>query len=232
MKIVICDDDRIYANEIKNSVSAMLYEKKIFADFSIFFDSKDLFEHATFYDIGFLDIEMKPYSGIEIARQLKNLNPYIIIFIITSYDQYLDDAMDLNVFRYIKKPLDTRRLKNSIDRALTLIDNRIITFFLKNGKVSTNVLSDDIIYIETVGHATKVVTTKNEYLSEYKIDIWKEKLIATFFYQVHKSFIINMKHISDYQRDTITLSEKYAIPIAYRKQAEFRSFFLNYFGDR
>ncbi|MBR3868214.1 MAG: response regulator transcription factor [Clostridia bacterium] len=232
MKIAICDDERKYVEETENNVKAILGEQNIDAEFDLYFSSSDIFDCGKFYDIAFLDIEMEPYSGIEVAEKLKQTNPYIMIFIITSYDSYLDDAMDLNVFRYIKKPIDARRLKSGIIKALESIDSNIITFFLKNGEASTNVLSDDIVYIETTGRATRVVTVNGEYISENKMDFWKEKLIASFFYKVHKSYIINMKHISDYKRDTVGLCGKYSVPIAYRKQAEFRSYFLSYFGGR
>lgn len=156
----------------------------------------------------------------------------IIIFIITSYNQYLDDAMDLNVFRYIQKPLDAKRLKVGLEKALKRIDDTVINFFLKQGKDAKSLPSNDIIYIETVGRSTKVVTVGGEYLSGNKIDFWNEKLIASFFYRIHKSFIVNMNYITDYQRDSLILFKKYWVPISYRKQAEFRKVFLSYIGDR
>lgn len=207
-------------------------EKNIDADFDIFLDSKEAYSCNNYYDIAFLDISMEQYSGIEIAKQLKKINPYIVIFIITSYDKYLDDAMDLNVFRYIRKPLDKKRLKNGLLKALEQIDNNIITFYLKQGEEIKNVFSNDIVFIETVGRSTRVVTVNGEYISGNKMEFWKEKLVASFFYRVHKSFIINMKHISDYKRDTVGLLGKYSVPIAYRKQADFRQFFFDYFGGR
>ena len=140
--------------------------------------------------------------------------------------------MDLNVFRYIKKPLDVYRLKVGLDKAIESIDNTVYTFFLKQEKTSKSVNSNDIVYIETIGRFTKVVTTNGEYISDQKIDFWKEKLVASFFYHVHKSFIINLKHMTNYKRDTVTLLNKYEIPISYRKQSDFRSYFLRYFGGR
>lgn len=232
MKIAICDDDKYYVDEIQKNIYEILSENKIKADFSVFSDSYELFNSDTHYDMAFLDIEMSPFTGIQVAEKLKKINPYIVTFIITSYDKYLDDAMDLNVFRYIKKPLDIRRLRNGVNKALDSIDSNIISVFMKSHKSATNILINDIVYIEIVGRTTKVVTINGEYISDKKITFWKEKLIASFFFQVHKSFIINMKHISDYRRDTVVLSEKYNIPISYRKQAEFRSYFLNYFGGR
>lgn len=232
MKIAICDDDRIYVEEILKNVKLILQEKQISADYELFYSSKDIYSCNTSYDIAFLDIELQPYTGIEVAEKLKSINPYIIIFIITSYDKYMDEAMDLNVFRYIKKPVDAHRLKNGLYKALENIDNNIITFFLKQGSLSQNIHSNDILYIETVGRNTKVVTVKGEFISDNKMDFWKKKLIASFFYQVHKSYVINMKHITDYKRDIVTLSEKHSIPISYRKQSSFKSYFLSYFGGR
>ena len=57
-------------------------------------------------DIVFLDIEMPGLDGIYVGRQLKEENKDIIIFILTSYVEYLDDAMRFHVFRYLSKPLD------------------------------------------------------------------------------------------------------------------------------
>ena len=232
MRIIICDDEILWINEIKNKLIEIFSFKGIVPEFECFTESEEAYNSENFYDIAFLDVEMTVYSGIEVAEKLKAVNPYIVIFIVTSYDKYLDDAMDLNVFRYIKKPLDKKRLETSINKALDTIDNNVISFFLKNGKTSINILSDDIIFVETVGRNTRVVTVKGEFTSENKMDFWKSKLIASFFYPVHKSFIINMKYITNYQRDTVTLSEKYDIPIAYRKQALFRSYFLKFFGGR
>lgn len=232
MRIAICDDDAIYVEEIEKNVRLILCEHQINAEFVSFTDSGELYNQSNCIDMSFLDIEMEPYNGIETARQLKQLNKDVIVFFITSYEKYLDEAMDLNAFRFINKPLDCKRLKRGVEKALELIDSSQIRFYLKNGKDTISVSSNDIVFIEIVGRFTKVVTADNIYFSEETIDFWNKKLIASFFYNVHKSFIINMKYITNYKRDIIILNEEYEIPIAYRKQAMFRSYFLNYFGGR
>lgn len=232
MKVAICDDEMHYVRETEAALRAMFCEKGIQADFDLYTSSEEIYNCNDFYDMAFLDIEMEPYSGIRVAETLKEANPYVVIFFVTSYDEYLDDAMDLNVFRYIKKPLDERRLRAGVYKALEMIDNNVISFFLKSEESSVSIRSDDIVFVETVGRATRIVTVKGEYVSENKMGFWKEKLSASFFFHVHKSFIINMKHITGYKRDTVTLSESYNIPVAYRKQAEFRSYFLNFVGGR
>ena len=232
LRIAICDDNKEYDDEIKHHVETFLYNEKMDFNIDVYYESEKLHNCGISYDIAFLDIEMEPYSGIAIAKELKSINPYITIFIITSYNKYLDDAMDLNVFRYLQKPLDAGRLKAGLEKALQNIDNREIAFKVKYNNKTITLTSNDIVYIEIVGRTTKIVTNSCEYISNNKIDFWQEKLIASFFYRVHKSFIINIKYVSSYQKDCVVLLQKYKIPISYRKQADFKNFFFNYIGDR
>lgn len=230
MKIAICDDDKFFAKEISTNVQASFVDKKDPVRFDVFTDSGKLYSIENSYDMAFLDIEMEPYNGIEVAEKLKSVNPHIIIFFITSHEKYLDDAMDLNAFRYIKKPLDVVRLQAGVQKAISHIDKSNISFYIKNGRETKTVLSEDIIYIEISGHNTRVITADNEYISDCSISEWAEKLISPSFFSVHKSYIINMRYITEYKRDSVTLCKKYHIPVAYKKQTEFRSFFFDYFG--
>lgn len=131
MKIAICDDNSAYVKKIESVVRTTLAEKNIDARFDLISDSAQLHDSAETYDMAFLDIGMTPYNGLEIAARLKKRNRNIIIFFITSYDDYIDDAMDLHVFRYISKPLDARRLRAGVEKALKLIDRARTSFLVK-----------------------------------------------------------------------------------------------------
>ena len=234
INIVICDDDEVYAKAVYTHLSQLLNDKKCKFHCDLYTDSFQFYQEKIssnqFYDIAFLDIEMTPYSGLEFAKTLKEINPFLIVFMITSYAKYLDDALDLNIFRYLTKPLDLTRFSSGIDKALLLIDKNTISFFLKKDNEEIKIPINDIVYFETVRHATKVVTNSSVFLSKNNIDYWEQKLIASFFYRIHKSFIINMKYITNYRRDTLTLLDQYDVPISYRNQAEFKTFFFRFFG--
>ena len=103
MRVVICDDDKSYIDCIYPIIQSTMDEKGISAQIDTFTDSAELFNSGNYYDLAFLDVEMKLNSGIETARELKAVNKNIIVFFITSYDKYLDEAMDINAFRFIKK---------------------------------------------------------------------------------------------------------------------------------
>ncbi|WP_082136374.1 LytR/AlgR family response regulator transcription factor [Sellimonas intestinalis] len=71
-------------------------------------------------DIVFLDIELSGMSGITTVAKLKELNPHVIIFIVTSFMEYLDSAMEIHVFRYLNKPIDKLRLFRNLKDALRI----------------------------------------------------------------------------------------------------------------
>ena len=69
-------------------------------------------------DIAFLDVEMPGITGITVGKRLKEKYPYAKIFILTSYSDYLDEAMRFHVFRYLSKPVDKKRLFRNMKDAL------------------------------------------------------------------------------------------------------------------
>lgn len=227
VRIAICDDDSAYIKRIESVVRTTLAEKNIKARFDLISDSAQLYDSAEAYDMAFLDIGMTPYNGLELAARLKKRNRGIIIFFITSYDNYIDDAMDLRAFRYISKPLDAKRLRAGVEKALALIDKARISFLVKDSEKTVCVFSKDIVFVEIAGRSTRVVTTRGEYNSENGIDFWDSRLAAPSFFRVHKSYIVNVYYATDYSRASVVLCGEYEIPVAYRKQAEFRRFFLN-----
>lgn len=234
MNILICDDEENYVNNIKEYVSIFMKQHGFDESIDTFSSGEDAIESSksNSYDIAFLDVEIGNVKGTEIAALLKEKNKHVIIFIITAYDKYLDEAMDLNVLRFLTKPINVKRLNSGLEKAITLIDNSIVDVYLKKNTSIIKVPTNNIIYIEIVDRTTKIVTDKEVYISSSNIKYWKEKLKASFFYNVHTSFIINMKFITKYRRDLVELNYKYEIPVAYRKRTEFRNYFLNYFTGR
>lgn len=233
VKVVICDDESCFVDRIKSEVSAFMKSKNIEARFRVYTGdiSLDKIEPEHF-DLAFLDIEMGDVCGTDIAAKLKKINPHIVIFIITSHEEYLDEAMDLDVFRFIKKPLDADRLIAGLERCTKMIESGNVDIYLKNDKEAKRIAIKDIAYVEISGNFTKVVTQNAEFLADAKMKFWRERLSMPMFYNVHTSYIINMNCITDYSRNSVTLNDKYKIPIGYRKQSAFKTYFINYYGGR
>ena len=229
MKILICDDETEYIEDIKNHVDLFMCEHNIPADFCTFDNVETLLQTPQYYDIAFLDVEMGNNNGIDVGKQLKQINENIVIFIITAYDKYLDAAMDLNVLRFLSKPLNTERLYSGLKKAIDIIDTNILSILLDDNKNYINLAVQDILYVEIVNRKIKVVTKEKTFFSKTQISFWQEKLVASFFYQIHKSFIVNIKHIKNYTKQILEMENGDKIPVSYRKQAAFHKYFVNYY---
>jgi two-component system LytT family response regulator len=229
MRILICDDDKQYVEEVKKHVKFFMSEKNIPIQCFTYNSGEGLLNTEEFYDIAFLDVEIDDISGIDVGKQLKKNNPNIIIFIITAYDKYLDDALDLNVLRFLNKPINSQRLYAGLEKAISLIDNTVVEIMLKDGLDMVNIPINDIMYVEIVDRKTKIATKTKTYFSKQNMDFWQEKLSASFFFQTHKSFIVNLKFIVHYQRDTVKMKNGDSVPIAFRKQSQFHKYFIDYY---
>ncbi len=230
MKILICDDEQLYVNNIKKHIELYESEKGLSFEIDTYTDAQKLLECTTHYDIAFLDVEIGNIKGTDVAKRLKTSNNYIIIFIITSYDKYLDEAMDLNVLRFIVKPIDAKRLYDGMDKAIGLINNNEITFKTRNDGIVT-IHKNDIIYVEVKRKIVYVNTVEKQYIAREKMDFFKENLTSSYFAIPHISYVINFNFVKKFQRDKVQLKNNHIISIAPKKQTEIKKKFMNFMGE-
>jgi len=72
----------------------------------------------------FLEIEFAGISGIELAKQIQKELPDIKIVFVTNNDSYAVDAFELKAADYIMKPVQVKRLSETINRLLELTNKK------------------------------------------------------------------------------------------------------------
>ena len=112
----------------------------------------------------------------------------------------LDEAMRFHVFRYLSKPLDKQRIFRNLQDAITLYNTSITKVSIETKDGMFVVLSTDIFFIEAHNHKTIVHTSEGDYLSVHNINYWLNKLHIPCFFQSHRSFIVNLDHVSSFDR--------------------------------
>lgn len=233
MRIAICDN----VTECRLSVKcyAEEYFKLRHTECSIdeFQTGADLLKSDGIYDILFLDIELGDTNGIAVAKQIQQKHKNTVILVVTAYHQYLDDAMDIQVTRYIDKPTTQNRIFSALDKAMAVINESVITLHMKDSKVARLKISD-IIYAEAKFKGVFIYTKETVYRIKETMEQLRSILTASCFAVPHNSYIVNMNYIRDFQRDEIALAEPYSnirISVATRKQAEFKRRFLDFIGE-
>ncbi len=229
MKILICDDEQKNINLTKLYIEEYLRIRSLSADIETHTDPFYSLDGDGIFDIAFLDIKMPKINGIALASELKKRNGRIIIFFITSHSEYLDDAMDLNVFRFFTKPINPDRLYKSLDKAMEYLDKDCCDVFFMNsdsGYIRTEV--ESIKYLCRDNKKTILVLSdgcKFEIKESFEKAV--TKLPSPFFCFVHKSFLVNIHYITQYNYSEVFLGSE-RIPIATRKRAEFHTVWNDY----
>jgi len=232
MRIIFCDDNVEVLTQLQKYVYAFFKNMGgIMPDFAAYTSGDELLAHETGADIAFLDVEMPGRSGIHVGARLKELCPKIKIFIVTSYPDYLDEAMRFQVFRYLSKPIDKNRLFRNLKDAMYQysMDSKEIPINTQSG--ITVLPADRIVCVELVKRKTVVYTLDGVIQSTDGIEYWRNTLTLPCFYSTYRSFMINMRYVYEIKRDLVILryggltKEAY---LAKRKYAEFTSVYLTY----
>ena len=210
MRILICDDDRDIATQLQKILQCFFQKNSLkIPEIVIFNNGEDLLADSETKDIVFLDVEMPGVSGIYVGNRLKQENPNIIIFIVTSYSEYLDEAMRFHVFRYLTKPLDKHRIFRNMKDYVTS--------------------ASDIIFVESHGHTVTVHTLQKDYNSVHNIKYWIEQLNMPCFFNSHRSFVVNLKYVSDFDHTLIHLhNNAFEAYLTRRKYTQFKDAYLLY----
>jgi len=214
IKTMIVEDEKLARDELK-----FLIEKD--PDLEVLYEIADgkkalklLKENSV--DLLFLDIQIPGVSGIEIARILnKQKNSSYIIFT-TAYDEYAVEAFQLSAVDYLLKPISDQRLKESLERAKKEIntnhnfnqklDNLFANLNNSKQKECLNKIAvmekdyylmlnfADIYYFSTKDKKVWAHCHKKSYMTSFQLKEL-EKMLPEQFFRIHKSYIVNLKHI-------------------------------------
>lgn len=193
-------------------------------------------------DVIFLDISMPVESGFDLLHSLPE-NKYPVIFI-TAHDEYAIKAFRESAIDYLLKPVDGEELKQAIGKIKKRIENKkdpgydhalekIIQNFstqARTNKISIPhaegihfIMTKDIVYLEADSNYTifhlmnggKIVASKT--MGEF------EPQLTQNFFRIHKSFNINLNHVSEYVKkdgNSVLMSDGALLPVSRRKNEE------------
>lgn len=235
MNILICDDDKLYVDMIRKYVDEFFVEHKI-TDYKVYeyYSGDEAAKNSEKIDIAFLDVEMNGINGIEVSKILRKNNKDIVVFIITSYMGYIDDAMDEGVFRYINKPIEKiiifRGLQKAVDLCYKKQSRKIM---IKSASANIIIEQDSIIYIESIMRKRYIYTEKKDYISNNSLTFWKNILDNDIFCIVNKSIIINITKVEEFSNSYIKLKNiEQMISLSRDKKDEFKQKLLMYLAGQ
>jgi len=188
-------------------------------------------------DVVFLDISMPDVNGIEFAKQLTE-NPPMIVFT-TAHNQYAIEGYKVNAVDYLLKPFSFEEFKetaNRLQRRFQLMQSADVSFvdddraiFLKTDRRIVRLEIDDIVYVEGMSEYLKIhVKNEKPIVVLLSMKRMEEQLQRYAFMRVHRSYIINLKEISEVSKGVVVLNDGTELPIG----NNCRDAFMNYIYEK
>ncbi len=229
MRILIYCEDKVLQEQLRIYISEFFSNAHtICPEVVCFSDGQSLLNDSGEKDIVFLDVEMPGANGIYLGNELKKKNSKTIIFIVSSYSEYLDEAMKFHVFRYLSKPVDRQRFFRNMKDAVNLYYTATIKLAVETKKGVYTLPASDIIAIEAQSRKVLVYTEAKTYESVRPMKYWLDTLPENSFFQTHRSFIINMQHVVDFDHALVHMTGRHDAYLTKRKYNSFKDAYLLY----
>jgi two-component SAPR family response regulator len=116
LKVILLDDEALALHHMEN----LLRDTDgidIIGSFQNPFQALE-FSTRELPDVIFLDIEMPGLTGVEFAERIQQVSTEVMIVFITAYDEYAVKAFEMNAVDYILKPVQRKRLNETVLRLL------------------------------------------------------------------------------------------------------------------
>ncbi len=190
-------------------------------------------------DLVLLDVEIGSQTSFDLLEKFPAID-FKIIFV-TAHQKYALDAFKFSAIDFLLKPLRTLTLETAIKKAEESIqkeqaislqtlrynlqatpqDQKII---LKTQSKIYVLKLEEIVHCEADQSYTIFYTSQGKVVVSKAIGYFDDLLVAFDFYRVHKSYLINLKHIVQIHKadgGEVELSNASRVPISQRKREEF-----------
>lgn len=230
IKIAICDDENIIASQIEDIILSICNREGINADTEVFYSGKSLEKEifkGTNYDLIYLDIQMNKGDGITTAKNIRTMDENVLLIYISGYDKYLMELFRLDVFDFIKKPIEATHFTDTFLAANRKICNNKFYFSYRYKNEEYKVPFIEILYFESSGRKINLhfkngnVESFNGKLSEVEMQTEGGK---TSFLRIHQSYLVNYHHIKSRSKTEVTLINGSKLSISADRQ--------KYFGEQ
>ena len=229
-RIVLCDDSPADLMVLCGHLEQLKEKRPV--DIISYTDGLDLlkdYKQKGFCDILVLDMRMETMGGIEVAKHIRQLDDEVPILIVTATVDYAVEGYKVGAFRYIVKPGESGDFLSAVEELLDRQQKKqasIFSFPSING--TTKLMTDHIYYLESDLRTIRVVAKEGTFTFTGTISSLEEQLRPDGFIRIHKSFLVNVSHIYNIFKDSVTMDNKEVLPMSKHKRREVNQEFLSY----
>lgn len=219
LRIGICDDDEQFTILLETLVLNYAKTKGISIETQTFISSDTLFsciEEEGLFDILFLDIDLGNETGVDIGMRIRSdlKKETMQIVYVSVNEEYAMQLFNIRPMNFLVKPVDSQKVAYILDEYERVFDfqNRFFTYHIGKRKYRMN--ENCILYFQSQAKKIKMITQDGTIEFYGKLSNVTPRLNKRMFCAVHKSFVINMRYVSQYRSDSILMIDGTEIPIS------------------
>lgn len=188
-----------------------------------YLDQKDL-------DILFMDIDLGKESGIELAAQLSQQYPKMMISFITGHREFTEEAYAMDAMGYLVKPYEIKRMERVLRKSVLQVtalkdEQKQKELVITDENLKKKILCKDIIYIQRQQNKS-VIKTINKQYNVYETITSLYERAGEEFIRINQSEVINSQFIKKVEGNTVYLTNGMELPIGrtYKKEVKEKYF--------
>ena len=237
IRVLICDDDAMFLDSLYDSVAAFLDDKQVKAKLHKFQFLEEISDQMmASCDIAFLDIDYnaRNYTGMDIARRLRQFRKDAIIIFVTNFIEYAPEGYEVQAFRYILKRNLQSELKLYLQQAIDQLNTSRETVKIQVNGEYIDLPIEDVLYMEVMQHNVTVYVRKGKSVKSYEIysslSELEERLADRGFLRIHKSILVNLRRITKFQSKAAVLDNGTTLRVSEKGYAENKKKYLLWKG--
>lgn len=166
-------------------------------------------------DLLLTDIRMPFMSGIELARQVREIRPTVQIAFLSGFDDfsYAQQAIQYNIISYMLKPISSQELEEELKNIKEIIDQKFEEFASKESVQDRLDKSEFMLPLLLEGYQGKVTEEVKEELRQNALSCG---LLGSSDPEVYR-YVVMVTSISDQEKDHTTRASVQAIDMILKK---------------
>ena len=163
-------------------------------------------------DVLLIDIQIPDLDGLSLVRQLKKVP--LLIFT-TAHSEYAVESYEVEAVDYLLKPFDYPRFLQAASKVQQRLYPGIQPFsssgflFLNTGSQKQRVMMDELRVLEGEGNYVNYMTETSTYLVRTSIKQALRALPADQFVQIHRSYVVALRHIDKIEDHFVFIGNKH-----------------------
>lgn len=228
IRVAICDDQAIFIEQLETLLKRFGEEFAAPLCIETFSAGQSLLLIEQTYDLIFLDIDMPEMSGMDVAKHLRANGCQSLIVFVTSHQEHVFDAFEVNAFRFLVKPATAKSLNATMSEAIRVIREKqtdILPIELSSAKF-IQIPAAEIIYIESLGKYTYIQTPTERYETRQALKLLEDQLESKGFFRTHKSYLVNLRQVKAHTQLEVELLNGETVHLSRLKSSAFKKAFI------